>query len=261
MRAVERPQMERRSVEVGRARVAYRVTGSGPPVVLLHGLGGSGRWWDRNVAAFARHFRVHAVDLVGFGESRGTGRVSLVAASALLVRWLDRLGLERVRLVGHSMGGRIAADIAADFPARVDRLVLVGAAIYPPVTGRPLRVTGLLRSLRSISPGFIPILAADAYRAGPGTVWRAARETLTHCADERLTQVRTPTLVVWGERDTIVPLATAERIAQLLPRSELVVIAGAGHNPMWDRPDPFNTVVVRFLSAEQPPSASSGSTE
>ena len=245
----ERPWIERRRVEVGRARVAYRVAGAGPPVVLLHGLGGSGRWWDRNASALAERFHVHVVDLVGFGDSRGGERIGVAAASELLVRWLDRLGLERVSLIGHSMGGRIAADCAADFPARVERLVLASAAIYPASAGRPLRVTGLLRSLRSTSPGFVPILAVDAYRAGPRTLWRAASETLVHCAEDRLTQIATPSLVVWGERDTIVPLATGEQIARLLPRSELVVIPKAGHNPMWDRPDAFNEVVARFLSA------------
>ena len=245
---LEEPRVERRWVAIGRARVAYRVAGGGPPVVLLHGLGGSGRWWDPNAAALAERCHVHAVDLVGFGESRGGERIGVADASRLLVRWLDRLGLERVSLVGHSMGGRIAADLAADFPRRVERLVLVGAAIYPPASGRPLRLTGLARAIGSMPPRFIPLLAADAYRAGPRTVWRATRATLTHAAADRLTRIAAPALVVGGERDTIVPLATGERIARLLPWAELVVIPGAGHNPMWERPDSFNRLVVDFLT-------------
>ncbi len=244
--------LERRSVTVGASRVVYRVAGAGPPVVLLHGLGGSGRWWGRNVASLAARFRVHLVDLAGFGESRGVPRVAVAEGAGLLAAWMDGIGLGRAVVVGHSMGGRIAADLAAEAPERVDRLVLVAAAIFP--AGRPrYRIVALARSLRHTSPAILPLLAADAYRAGPRAVVGAARELLGAAEEERLRRVSAPTLVVWGEHDGIVPLAIGERLARLIPRAELAVIPGAGHNPMWDRPAEFDRLVVGFLSGEREP--------
>src|SRR5581483_1554615 len=119
------PRPERRRIAVGPATIAYEVAGSGPPVVLLHGLSGSSRWWRRNIGALAPHRRVYIVDLIGFGASRGQARFVLAEAAGTLMRWLDLLGLARASLVGHSMGGLIAAELAADAPDRVDRLVLV----------------------------------------------------------------------------------------------------------------------------------------
>lgn len=242
--------VERRVVEVGRARVAYRVGGAGPAVVLLHGLGGSGRWWGRNVPALAARYRVHVVDLVGFGESRGGGPFAIAGAEEILLGWLDRLGLERVALVGHSMGGRIAAELAADAPARVERLVLVNAALFAAggERARRLPVWGLAGSWRSTAPDFLPLLALDALRTDPRAFWRAAIELLTTDAEAKLPRVSAPTLLVWGERDTLVPPAVGERIARLLPRAELVSIPGAGHNPMWERAAVFNELLLGFLA-------------
>ena len=242
-------RIDRRVVQMGAARVSYRVAGRGRPVVLIHGLGGSGRWWDRNIAGLATRFQVHVIDLVGFGESRGRRtRVAVADAAALVAAWMDSAGLERAAMVGHSMGGLIAADLAAGMPGRVERLVLVAAAVFFSPASLPSRAIGLARAVRYTSPTILPLLAVDAYRAGPRTVWAAARELLATGAEGMLGRVAAPTLVVWGEHDTVVPLATGERIARLLPQAELAVIPRAGHNPMWDRPLEFNRLVMTFLS-------------
>jgi len=238
--------LERRSMRVGRRRVAYRVAGEGPPVVLLHGLGGSGRWWGRNVPALVDRYRVHVVDLVGFGGSRGAP-FGLVGAEESLIEWLDRLSLGPVTLVGHSMGGRIAAELAAEAPDRVARLVLVGAALFPPGTRRASHVEGLLRAWRHIRPDFLPLLAADALRADPRAFWRAVYDLLMTDAEAALPRIAAPTLLVWGEHDTIVPPSVGVRVAGQLPRAELVVIPAAGHTPMWDQAAAFNQALLRFL--------------
>lgn len=243
----EASAIEHHRIEIAGKRITHRAAGSGPPVVLVHGLAGSGRWWDRNLDALAARFRVHAVDLVGFGDSRG-GRFALAAAPALLVAWLDRLGLERAAWVGHSMGGRIVAELAADAPARVDRLVLVDAAIFPP-DRRSLAVAGFARGAWRVPPGFAPILAADVARAGPANLWRAARGLLASDAEAKLARIAASTLVVWGERDALVPPAVGERIVELVPDARFVLLPGAGHNPMWERPEAFNRLVGRFLAA------------
>lgn len=245
------PPIERHEVAIDGARVVYRVAGAGPPVVLIHGLGGSGRWWERNVPALAERFRVYVVDLAGFGESRSAGPGGLGGAVQSLLAWLDRLKLDRVALVGHSMGGRIAAELAAEAPEWVARLVLVDAPLFPPVTGPGIRlpVRGLVGSWRSTTPDFLPLLAADTLRADPRMFWRAAIELLTTDAEATLPLIQVPALLVWGERDTLVPAVIGERARRLLPRAEFVVIAQAGHNPMWERADAFNRLLLRFLSA------------
>jgi pimeloyl-ACP methyl ester carboxylesterase len=215
--------------------------------VLVHGLSASGRWWSRNVPALTERFRVYVVDLIGFGRSRGAGAFALAEAAAQLVEWMGSVGIGRTSIVGHSMGGLIAAELAADFPERVERLVLVDAAtFFPPPTYRQ-QAFGLLRWLRYAPLGFLPVLAEDAWRAGLVTLARAARELLATDLGPKLERVRAPTLLIWGEHDTLVPPEVGERLRDRLPGAELAVIPGAAHNPMWDRPAAFNRLVLEFL--------------
>ena len=109
--------------------LAYEVAGSGPPLILLHGLSGSGRWWGRNVPAFADSFRTYTVDLPGFGQSRGVRWSRLDDIADRLADWLVDEGLSQAHIAGHSLGGAVAARLAARHPDRIDRLVLVDAAI------------------------------------------------------------------------------------------------------------------------------------
>src|SRR5215203_4982519 len=111
--------------------LAYEVVGCGPPLILLHGLSGSGRWWSRNVPVFSRSFRTYSVDLPGFGESRGVRWSRLDDIADRLADWLVDEGLSQAHIAGHSLGGAVAARLAARHPDRVDRLVLVNAAIRP----------------------------------------------------------------------------------------------------------------------------------
>jgi pimeloyl-ACP methyl ester carboxylesterase len=240
-------RLERRRVKLGPATIAYEVAGAGAPVVLVHGLSGSSRWWRRNIGALTPYRRVYIVDLIGFGASRVRHPFALAEASDYLARWLDQLELERVSLVGHSMGGLIAAELAADAPDRIDRLVLVDPAALPLDAHLMTHALSLLHELRSISPSFLPVLLADALRAGPLTLWRATTALLLAELRPTLAQSRAPTLVIWGEHDALVPLAVARQLAQYLRYEELVVIKGAGHVPMWDRPQDYNRVLTKFL--------------
>nr|PZN30478.1 MAG: alpha/beta hydrolase [Chloroflexota bacterium] len=241
--------MEQRWTHVGAARIAYQIAGDGPPLVLIHGLSGSARWWRRNVLALAEGFRVYTVDLIGFGGSRGRQAFVLDEAAAHLARWSEQLGIGRASFAGHSMGGFIAADLAAGFPDLVDRLVLVDAAALPIGRGYAQHALGLAGALRFSRPSFLPVLVGDALRAGLWTVVAAARQLLASDLTVRLSDIRAPTLLVWGERDRLVPVEVGRRLQEALPGSRLEIIARAGHNPMWDRPEEFNRLVLEFLSA------------
>lgn len=252
---IETPRMRQRRARVGTSEIAYQVGGRGAPLVLIHGLSGSGRWWARNVAELARHFEVYLVDLVGFGASRRSRPFVLREAASLLARWMEQIGVERAAVVGHSMGGHIAADLAADFPARVERLVLVDPAVLPMAFSHRQHGTSMVREAIQMPLDFLPTLVADALRAGVGTIWRAANELLTTDLRPKLAQIQVPTLVIWGEHDALLPLDFGKQLGQHLRFEELVVIKGAGHNPMWDRPQAFNQVVLEFLGASVPQQA------
>lgn len=251
-RSPVRQHEQRGVVDLGEARIAYRRVGEGPPVVLIHGLCGSTRWWAKTSPALARSFEILMVDLIGFGESRRQRPFLLHAAAGQLLRWFDHLGVERASLVGHSMGGIIAADLAADHPERVERLVLADAPVIPFGHGRLRHAVGLLRSVRATPIRFYPVLTADAMRAGPITLWSAANQLLTADLRPKLDRIQTPTLLVWGERDMLVPPVYGQQLATQMPHAEFVTIPGGGHNPMWDRPAAFNQALLAFLQSAQP---------
>lgn len=244
-------QVGRRYERVGSTRIYYQVTGTGPPVVLIHGFSGSSRWWVKNVPALAQHFRVYMVDLLGFGHSKTHHRFVLQEASWYLTRWMDRLKVPAAHLVGHSMGGVISIELAAEFPQRVNRLVLVGPAVINLQGGLWRQIAGLLQAFWLLPYGFLPVLFTDALRAGPRVLLQAAYELLTVELDVDIGQVKTPTLLVWGENDKAVPLKVGKAILQQLPQGKLKVIPGAGHTPMWDQPELFNTVVTDFLLSKR----------
>jgi pimeloyl-ACP methyl ester carboxylesterase len=238
--------------QVGPVQIYYRVIGRGEPLVLLHGLCGSGRWWSRNIDALARHFCVYVVDLVGFGASRKRQRFVLRGAAGSIGEWLEQIGIRQAAVVGHSMGGHIAADLAAEFPERVERLVLVDPVVLPLEQNYAQHTIGMLREARQTQLSFVPVLLSDALRAGPRTIWQAANELLETDLRPKLASITAPTLVIWGENDALVPLRFGEQLSRYLRYDDLVVIKGAGHNPMWDRPDTFNQVLTEFLQSPAP---------
>jgi len=228
---------------------------AGTPILLVHGLSGSSRWWYRNVAGLAEEHRVVIPDLIGFGRTRRPRLrlPTLDAVAEVFVGWMDALELERPHLVGHSMGGQMAIHLAANHPDRVDRLVLVDAAGIP----RPLAPAKLLRFAAEVAPlwrwgdpRFLPVIARDALRAGPWTIAQAIAHILRDDVRPLLPRIQAPTLIVWGERDTLVPLSNSWDMRQAIPDSQLAVLRGASHNPMVDRPADFNRLLLRFFDGE-----------
>jgi pimeloyl-ACP methyl ester carboxylesterase len=228
--------------------LAYEVTGSGPPLILLHGLSGSGRWWGRNVPAFADSFRTYTVDLPGFGASRGVRWSRLDDIADHLADWLADEGLPKAHVVGHSLGGAVAARLAARHPERVDRLVLVDAAIRLRGTRTIARPAPAVRTIGRGSLGFAPLLVRDLLRCHPWSFVAATVDALQTDWERHLRRISAPTLVIWGERDAITPLAFGHEIAEIISGARLITMAEAGHNPMWERAEAFNAEVLRFLT-------------
>jgi pimeloyl-ACP methyl ester carboxylesterase len=244
--------VERVYVEVGSETIYAEISGAGRPLILIHGLGGSSRCWARNVPALARSCRVHAIDLLGFGRSRGQ-RFVLREAAGLLVRWMDQRGLGRASMVGHSMGGFIAAYFAAHFPERVERLGLVAAAALPVERPSAHHAWRIVRRLPHLPLTLLPVLGTDALRAGPVTLITALRELLSMDIRLDLAGIDAPTLIIWGERDATLPLAVGRQLHRHLPQAAFLVLTGAGHFPMWDRPSAFNEAVMQFVGRGSTP--------
>jgi pimeloyl-ACP methyl ester carboxylesterase len=240
-----------REVSVAGLPVRYEVAGEGDPVVLVHGLSGSTRWWDRNVPALARHHRVYLVNLPGFGAFRRRAqRFVLAEATSWLLAWMEAVGLRRAHLVGHSMGGYLSLKLAARRPEAVRRLVLVDPAGMP--SGRTMlgHLGPLLLAARYARPTFLPVLVRDALYAGPLTLLRTARDLLAEDVRGELGWVGPPTLLVWGNRDPLIPPSIGEVMRAGIPDSRLLVIEGAGHNPMFDCPEDFNAALLAFLAGQ-----------
>jgi len=266
----------------------YVDTGTGPPVVLLHGLLGSHHSWAPLVSVLSAEHRVVAIDLIGHGGSaKPRGDYSLGAQAATLRDLLDHLGLDRVTLVGHSLGGGIALQFAYLFPDRMQRLVLVssgglGRQLTPLLRAATLPgaewVLPLLASRRTLDPvetigrGLGHVLDRVGVRAGADLTeaWRgftslgdpdnrraflaSSRAVIdpggqTVTARGRLSRLAAiPTLLVWGGRDRIIPVRHALRAAEEIPGSRLEIFEHAGHFPHLDDPDRFLRVLRDFIA-------------
>lgn len=244
-------EVEKHKIRVEGHPIRYKVAGEGEPVVLVHGLSGSTRWWSRNVLTLAERHRVYLVDLPGFGAMRRLRRqYTLVEAASWLSVWMEAAGLRCAHLVGHSMGGYICLRLAASKPEAVRRLVLVAPAGVP--TGRSMlgHLVPLLRAARHATPSFLPVLVRDALRMGPVTLWRAAKDLLAEDVREDLRAIQAPTLLVWGKNDPLVPPAVGDLLREGIPGSRILVLEKAAHVPMFDLPQEFDEAILTFLAGE-----------
>jgi pimeloyl-ACP methyl ester carboxylesterase len=227
--------------------LAFEVSGTGPHLVLIHGLGGSRRWWVPTLEQLAERYSVLGLDLAGFGASRGRS-FGLRSAAGHVERLLEARGVEQAAVLGHSMGGLVAARLAARAPRRVERLVLVDAPLLPFGWGLPRHALNMLRAARYVPPKYIRLLATDLLRAGPRSLALGVRGILGADLTADLARIAAPCLLVWGERDPLVPVGVGWRAAGLIPDATLKVIPGTGHAPMWERPFEFVRVVTDFLN-------------
>lgn len=244
-----------------------------PAVILLHGFGASLETWDALSETLSRDHRVIRFDLPGSGLSAPdpAGDYTDARSIALLLEVMASLGLQRATIVGHSIGGRIAWTFAALHPERVDRLVLIapdGFASPGFAYGKPADVPAVMQAMRFVLPTAVlrmnlapayadPSLPTDAmtrrYRdlmLAPGS--RQAllqRMTQTVLVDPvpLLRRIQAPTLLVWGERDAMIPFANSADYLRAVPQARLVEIPATGHVPQEESPRRLSNAVADFL--------------
>ncbi len=220
-----------------------------PPLVLVHGLGMSADYWtEYTIPALAADYRIIAPDLPGYGRSAPLPRHTVGAYSAVVRGLIDQVAPGRaVHLLGHSMGGQISIAVAAHAPARIRSLTLVGAA------GLPWREAAWRIPLRAALDrcNYQPRLLRYGMQARPfGRVYRECVAMILGGAGETealLPRITVPTLLVWGERDYMVPLHYGRTMARLLPHARLAVGRGLSHVPFFERPAAFHRLVAGFL--------------
>ncbi|OMC34875.1 hypothetical protein A5740_08760 [Mycobacterium sp. GA-1841] len=282
------PTLEYRTIHGYRR--AFRVAGSGPAILLIHGIGDNSTTWHSVQSTLAQRFTVIAPDLLGHGSSDKPRADYSVAAYANGMRdLLSVLDIDRVTVVGHSLGGGVAMQFAYQFPQLVDRLILVGAGGVTKDVNAALRVASLPMGTEALAllrlPLVLPTLqlvgrAAGSLLGSTGlgrdipdmlriladlpepTASSAFARTLRAVVDWRgqvvtmldrcyLTE-SVPVQLIWGECDSVIPVSHAEMAHAAMPGSRLEIFAGSGHFPFHDDPDRFVEVVERFIDSTEP---------
>ena len=224
----------------------YCESGMGTPVIMIHGVGGSSRWWFRLFPALnSNDFRAVAPDLPGFGGTPGPALPLKQAAKAVL-QLADHLKLDRFHLCGHSMGGAVAAHLAAEQAPRVRRLVLIDSAGIPAFY-TPRMLGRLLQPWSWCPLRFYPTLVGDVIRAGPLNLARASRYASRADLRPTLQRITVPSLVIWGAKDKLIPFEDGVRVAEELPQARLESIEGARHLPMVSHPSEVGELLISFL--------------
>lgn len=268
-------------LQIGGRSVNFVDIGEGPgaPVVFVHGLGGCWQNWLENVPRATQERRTVALDLPGFGFSdMPAEQISISGFGRCVEELCDRLDLGPVALVGNSMGGFVSAEVAINFPERVDRLVLASAAGISStnVYRRPALTAGRIAAVLTINTAArhrqvaarryarhiaLALVARHPSRLRPDLVYEGMMRgaggagfmgAMEACLDydfrDRLPQIGCPTLVIWGEDDTILPVKDAEEFERLIPDARKLVMRDTGHVPMLERPETFNGALLEFLA-------------
>jgi pimeloyl-ACP methyl ester carboxylesterase len=263
--------------------VHYVEAGKGPPLLFLHGLGGSWKDWSATLPAFAAVYQVMAVDFPGFGDSdQPEVRYSVEWLTDVMEKFIQERKLEGVNLVGHSMGGLVALNLAARPNSRVKKLIIADAvgigdksefisyAMTKKILGPETRwesFEGFLRDefrgmVESFVKGQKPKTARDFFESVPknpitGNRFLPMTPSVQMTASiidfdvrPKLASIRQPTLILWGAKDHVAPPQDASLLKKEIRQSQLLLFPDSGHSPMAEHPSLFNQELRKFLEAK-----------
>ena len=272
---LRRMEIEGRSVNY----VDLGEQGDHRPIVFIHGLSGQWQNWLENIPRFAQDRRVVAMDLPGFGLSEEPReRITIELYGRVVAEMCERLELAPAVLVGNSMGGFVAAEVATRRPKIVERLMLIASAGVSQMDAakRPVLVAGKVAGLLATSNvaqmrmtarrprlrhWVMSLVCRHPSRIKPDLMFEglmkgadkpgfeaALRACLEYDFRERLPDIGCPTMVVWGEKDMIIPVRDADAFVSLIPGSRKLIFDDTGHVPMLERPKSFNDCLEEFLA-------------
>jgi triacylglycerol lipase len=265
VRAMNEAAVAPLSAAVGADRLAYLKAGQGPAVVIIHGVGGHKEDWQGVMKALAASHTVYALDMLGFGgSSRDAKELGMAAQARAVAALLDVEKIERADLVGNSVGGWVAATFAAQYPDRTRKLVVVDPAgfdamfkgespvnLFPDdVQQMKALLTHVLASDFAHTVAFAATAFADLQASGEKALPPRLMPALF--GSERLEavmpKIKSPTLVLWGEKDGLFPVALAPYVASLTPGAKSATIPDASHFPHVDNPQAFTAAVAAFIA-------------
>jgi triacylglycerol lipase len=258
------PSLTMHTLAVRDKTLSYFSTGAGPAVVIVHGVGGHKEDWEGVATALAKTHRVYAIDMLGFGGSSKNGDdLSMPVQADAIKALLDHRHINRADLVGNSVGGWVTATMAASFPERVHRLVLIDAAGFkamfegpPPVNFDPGNADEMQRLIDitiNSDVAHTPGLAQRAYDAYVSSGEKAITTTWSNSLfksprlEALFPKIKAPTLVLWGADDKLFPSALAGVFSSQIARSRVILIPAAGHFPQIDNPVATTAAIVDFL--------------
>lgn len=222
----------------------------GPVILLVHGLGLSGRYMVPAARHLFPYFDIYAPDLPGFGKSGKPNHVfDITELAATLAAWMDVLGLTRTVALGNSFGCQVIAEMATLHPHLFEQSILVGPTIDPHARTTLIQSGRLLRDIPWEPPSLLPLNLRDYAVCRPTRLWRTYRFALNDAIEQKLPSMSLPTLVVRGGRDPIVSQRWAEEAAALLPAGALAVVPGAGHAVNYNSPAKLTSLVRSFVQS------------
>ena len=271
--SAQTPAVADKQAEVFGQQIHYQEAGSGPVVILLHGLGGDVSNWAPTIPALAKQYHVYAIDQIGFGQS---AKPMIAYRVATLVDFLHgfykQVGITKATLVGNSLGGWTAAAFTIAYPDKVEKLVLVDAAGYSPERSglkltretlqllNPATLADLKRTLGTIfynkaliTDATVEQFFAQKLKRGDGyTISQFLETALTgqDFLDSKVKQIKAPTLVIWGRQDELTPLTMGEAFAQDIAGAEKAYLDKCGHVPQIECAAAFNTALLKFLNPQ-----------
>ena len=249
---------------------AYKSLGTGAPIIFLHGLGGGAESWNPQLKHFSQTHHAIAIDFPGYGASPGTEENSFEAWSEELHRFINDLGLERVAMVGHSLGGMVAQEFMIKYSQRVDKLVL---SCTSPAFGSKdgdFQKTFIAQRLAGLNDGgtmrdvaesnvpqlFSPNADEEKINSAIATMMQVSQAAYRAALDclvafdrrEYLEQIRVPTLLISAQFDKAAPVKVMERMNTAIPGSAYRYLEGVGHLPNIETPDIYNAAIRGFIS-------------
>ena len=234
------------------AIVHYEVLGKGRPVFFLHGWVGSWKYWIPSMQVASTSYRAYALDLWGHGETaKNPQGYSLDQQADMLRGFMDKLGIGKIAIVGHGLGGLVAFNLAKRWPANVDRVMAVGSPVEYATLHTRLRTAASAAELADWLSNRSPEVAAalsDAHKCDPRAIAASVVSLQANNVFGSLRQTDIPCLFVYGQNDLAVPPPSAEKQAGLSDMMHNIVLEGSGHFPMMDEGQKFNRLLIDFLA-------------
>lgn len=250
--------MEERKIKINDLEVNFKIGGEGMPLLILHGWGGSSDSWLKVQEILSlRGVEVICPDLPGFGKSQMPIAIWGTENYAdFILNFAKAVGLERFFLLGHSFGGGVAARFAAQFPEKIESLILCGSAIvrkrkltFRQKSARFLAKIGRVFAKLSFAKRLIYRIAGSRdYFEAQGIMKEVFKKITAEDLTSFSASIKTPTLIIWGQNDKVLPVNDAFLLNKMIPDSEIEIIPGAKHGPQFTHPERLSEIILNFIN-------------